>query len=256
MAIYAVSDLHGQYKTFLEGLRQIEFTDADFLYVIGDAIDRGPNSVELLTHVMNAKNMDLILGNHEFMMLNSVSLDGEAFCNGDDWDLWLYSNGGNMTYEKYKNLTLDERKRLLAWLRGRCLMKIVECPRGGTKFCLTHSNYVPWYENVAYKDMDYETASNIVWNSIFRKDETKINDSVYRDHKQYVFVTGHVPVQRAFNMRDLTSVMQNGIQSITYKENLINIDGGCAMGKQYLDCENGAIFLRLNDRKVFTVPII
>ena len=42
MATYAVSDLHGQYRTFEKGLRSIGFSDSDMLYVIGDAIDRDP----------------------------------------------------------------------------------------------------------------------------------------------------------------------------------------------------------------------
>ena len=80
MAIYVVSDLHGQNKVFQKGLRVIDFKKEDRLYVIGDVIDRGPDGVELLQCIMRSENMDLLLGNHEYMMLNSVDRSGRACC--------------------------------------------------------------------------------------------------------------------------------------------------------------------------------
>ena len=75
-AVYAVSDLHGQYKTFTKGLKMIGFSDSDMLYVIGDAIDRGTDGIRILEYIKKHENMDLILGNHEFLMLNSVPMAG------------------------------------------------------------------------------------------------------------------------------------------------------------------------------------
>ena len=48
------------------------------LYVIGDAIDRGPDGIKILEYIKKHENMDLILGNHEFLMLNSVPIDGDC----------------------------------------------------------------------------------------------------------------------------------------------------------------------------------
>ncbi len=70
MSTYVVSDLHGQYRTFVKGLKSIRFSDSDMLYVIGDAIDRGPEGVKILEYIKLHENMELIIGNHEFMMLN------------------------------------------------------------------------------------------------------------------------------------------------------------------------------------------
>ena len=52
MSVYAVSDLHGQYKTFVKGLKEIDFSDSDTLYVIGDAIDRGPDGIKILQYII------------------------------------------------------------------------------------------------------------------------------------------------------------------------------------------------------------
>ena len=51
MATYAVSDLHGQDRTFEKGLKLIGFSDSDMLYVIGDAIDRGPDGIRILEYI-------------------------------------------------------------------------------------------------------------------------------------------------------------------------------------------------------------
>ena len=45
VATYAISDLHGQYKMFLKFLEKVEFSDKDSLYMLGDAIDRGPDGI-------------------------------------------------------------------------------------------------------------------------------------------------------------------------------------------------------------------
>ena len=43
MAIYAVSDIHGYYDLFLKGLMEIGFSNQDYLWCLGDMIDRGPD---------------------------------------------------------------------------------------------------------------------------------------------------------------------------------------------------------------------
>lgn len=68
--IYVTSDLHGfsldKFKGYLE---QVSFSDDDFLYVLGDVIDRGPDGIRILKWLMSKSNAQLILGNHEAMML-------------------------------------------------------------------------------------------------------------------------------------------------------------------------------------------
>ena len=69
--IYVTSDLHGypldSFKRFLE---RVGFCDDDFLFVLGDVIDRnGDGGVMLLQWMMMQPNVELILGNHEAMLL-------------------------------------------------------------------------------------------------------------------------------------------------------------------------------------------
>lgn len=249
MATYVVSDLHGQFEVFIRGLVELEFNDDDFLYVIGDAIDRGPEGVSILNYVRTHDNMDLLIGNHEFMMLNSVDLSGGANCNGKDAMLWLYANGGGATLAEYETLSDEERRELLAWLKDRFLIKTIAC--GGKKICLTHSYYKPDCENKRYRELSYQEVSFIVWSSIWRDDEMTHADDIYGDY-DYTFITGHVPVQRVF-YKFMPQGDYNRLEKVVHG-NLINIDGGLASGHSR-GLHNGAIFLRLDDMKEFPVSI-
>ena len=71
MAIYVISDLHGMAPEELQILlRQADFTEDDWLYILGDAIDRrGDGGVAMLRYLLLQPNIQLILGNHEAMLL-------------------------------------------------------------------------------------------------------------------------------------------------------------------------------------------
>lgn len=69
---YVISDLHGYpLERFKKLLKKAEFSDDDFLYILGDVIDRnGDGGVEMLCWLMEQSNIKLILGNHEAMLLS------------------------------------------------------------------------------------------------------------------------------------------------------------------------------------------
>ncbi len=250
MSTYAVADIHGQLNTFLAGLKAIEFSSEDYLYVLGDAVDRGPDGIKILQKIMAEPNMDLIIGNHEFMMLNSVDPSGKNEWNGKDWDLWLFYNGGDKTFTQYETLKKAERKELLKWLNDRYVMMTMEVE--GRRICLSHSYYKKGLENLKYKDMSYKDVWNIVWTSIYRDDFETKGENIYADY-DYTFVTGHVPVQR---IRKWIEVEDDfGCLKSFRKGNLIDIDGGCSFG-EIDEVDNGLIFLRLEDMEEFPVPYV
>ena len=247
MATYVVSDLHGQMGVFLRGLEKIGLKEEDELIMIGDAIDRGPDGIKLLQYIREHENMDLILGNHEFMMLNSVEPSGKPMCKGGDTMVWLYYNGGSKTFEQYKELSVKDRLELLTWLSSRQLIRTLRI--GEKDFCLTHSFYDPKGENKTYAELDHEIAFKIVWLSMFRHGETHCSD-VYSGY-DYTFITGHVPVQRIRREQH----MQDPYRLQPYiQRNLYDIDGGCSAGRSS-GLENGALFLRLDDLKCFGVGL-
>ena len=98
MSTYCISDIHGNFKAFLEMLDIIAFGDDDELYVLGDIIDKGPSSAEMLKWATDApSNVHFLRGNHEDMAYVCLSRDPiELRCllREDKW----YRNDGNATW--------------------------------------------------------------------------------------------------------------------------------------------------------------
>ena len=64
-----MSDVHAEYELFVALLREIGFSDKDELYIIGDVIDKGADSVRLLKYILERDNIHLSMGNHEYEFL-------------------------------------------------------------------------------------------------------------------------------------------------------------------------------------------
>lgn len=62
---YVMSDIHGEYSLFLELLSNINFSDNDILYICGDIIEKGPDSIRLAKYIFSHHNIKVIRGNHE-----------------------------------------------------------------------------------------------------------------------------------------------------------------------------------------------
>ena len=66
---YVISDIHGEYELFLALLDKIKFTDNDTLYVCGDIVEKGKNSIRLSKFISQMQNAKCIVGNHEYAFL-------------------------------------------------------------------------------------------------------------------------------------------------------------------------------------------
>ena len=72
----AISDVHGCNETFGALLDQIAFSTSDHLYILGDLVDRGPDSKGVFDRVFELTSagyqVSCLRGNHEQMMLEST----------------------------------------------------------------------------------------------------------------------------------------------------------------------------------------
>lgn len=151
--IFAVSDLHGLPLGKLKQLlRQASFgsREDDFLFVLGDVIDRGEplGGVDVLKWLMDQPNVQLLLGNHEAMLLSCTFLFDEITENSvaqfdqdkmDRLSTWL-SNGAQPTIQGLKRLMStdpDLLNDLLDYLRDCPLYEIVTA--GERDFVLVHA---------------------------------------------------------------------------------------------------------------------
>ncbi len=89
--IWAISDIHGCFNTFVECLNTIGLNKSDKLFLLGDYIDRGIHSIKVIDKIIELQEggyqVDCLTGNHEEMMLESIEDPGFT-------SIWL-SNGGN-----------------------------------------------------------------------------------------------------------------------------------------------------------------
>ena len=88
---YAVSDLHGQGQLWKQIKEYIDETDT--LYYLGDAIDRGPDGINIMLDLLKMPNVIYLKGNHEEFFTERAL---NCFCGHND-NLWMLSNGGDET---------------------------------------------------------------------------------------------------------------------------------------------------------------
>lgn len=86
MSRFAISDIHGCAKTFKALLNKIEFSKEDTLYLLGDFIDRGPDSRGVIDHIWELQEEGYTIyclrGNHEQMLLDELA-EKEVWYNGE-----------------------------------------------------------------------------------------------------------------------------------------------------------------------------
>ena len=113
---YVVSNLHGDYDKFTELLRTISFRDDDLMYVLGDLVDFGEQSMELIADLSVRLNVYCIAGEHDFraaklltgfdkMLKNGGAPDGDYIAEMTAW----VQDGGQTTLEGFRALGISNK---------------------------------------------------------------------------------------------------------------------------------------------------
>ena len=64
--LFIVGDIHGCYKTLMEGLKQISYnSESDVLISTGDLVDRGNDNYKVVEFFSKTENTFSVLGNHD-----------------------------------------------------------------------------------------------------------------------------------------------------------------------------------------------
>jgi len=98
MKQYAIGDIHGNFKILRSALDWIEEQEVGEVVLLGDYIDRGPNSKEVVDLLIGGPPINwkwtIIKGNHEDLAV-------DAYKNEQvELDQWII-NGGDKTLESY-----------------------------------------------------------------------------------------------------------------------------------------------------------
>lgn len=94
--LFAISDIHGCFDAFHSlVIRHIGLTKSDRLILLGDYIDRGEKSKDVIDFIIDLMNTGFeitpLTGNHEAMLL-------DAWSNRDMLPLWLLNDGMSTMY--------------------------------------------------------------------------------------------------------------------------------------------------------------
>lgn len=128
MAVYAIGDIQGCYDELRALLERLAFkADRDRLWFVGDLVNRGPKSLEVLRFVRDLDgNAITVLGNHDLHLLATAA--GSRRQNPLD------------TFDKV--LAAPDREVLVDWLRQRPLLH----QDADSAFVLIHAGLAPQWD--------------------------------------------------------------------------------------------------------------
>ena len=230
-----MSDIHGNAIRFNSIMEQIDLKPEDTLYVLGDVIDRHPDGIRILRVLMRMSNVKMLLGNHEYMMLNALDrLDKDNPEYPRALLLW-YRNGGDITHEYIKHIRKSVRKEVFDYLHSLPLNIDIEV--NGKPYLLVHGGAISEYHRHMYRyDFQEEYA---VWNRICYNEP---------DVEGKIIIFGHTP----------TSKYQHNNPLEIWRSpsgGKIGIDCGCGFPHPLTQGHRPAYgrlaCLRLDDMKVF-----
>src|SRR5580698_7607880 len=81
--LIAIGDIHGCHLEFAEMLDRLELERADRLVLLGDLVNRGPDSGKVLDLARQHRAISL-LGNHELRLLKSRRTGEKKYLREDD----------------------------------------------------------------------------------------------------------------------------------------------------------------------------
>ena len=180
--ILAIGDIHGNYRKLLSLWKKVEFNPSeDFLVFLGDYIDRGQSSIQVLNFVRklkdeNPENVVLLRGNHEDMLL-------KYFKEHDD--IWIYpGNGGSKTLKEFQTLGNDKISDIISFVEELPVFYRMEIL--GKETIFVHAGVMPGIP------MEQQSEEDLLW----------IREDFFRLYQgESLVVVGHTPVQYLLRSR-------------------------------------------------------
>ena len=211
---YVISDIHGAMDLWHKLVGTIDFKLTkkseeyfdDRLFVLGDIIDKGPDSVLLLFELSRYSNVFAIAGNHELDFLKVYEITQKKHATAEEirfYDLYT-ANGGFKTLSDFFKLSNEKRNYILGYLRSLPLYYRVNTHNH--KYILVHAGLGNFKST---KPMSHYTADELT--------RYRVVDDEYLFRYKKV-VCGHTP----------TLKKDNTPAEVAYKGSYICIDCGCS----------------------------
>jgi serine/threonine protein phosphatase 1 len=202
MRRFAISDIHGCARTFGALLNKINLSPVDELFLLGDFIDRGPDSKGVFDKIIQLKNLGYkihcTLGNHEEMLL-------QALKNSRDIEYMWRMNGGERTLNSFHAAIVKDIPEVY--------LQFID----DMHICLILEDYILVHAGLNFNCPDpLEDESPMVWIRDWYGDI----DRNWLGEK--VIVHGHTPIPQVRILEHVAEVDQLPV---------INIDNGCVYNR-------------------------
>ena len=211
---YIISDIHGCKKQYLELLEKINLSNQDHLYILGDTVDRGEQSIEVLQYIMEQKNVTYLLGNHDYTLyafIRELGLNLNDFKNDEmKWAFRFWErDGGLPTIDGFLNLSELEKKQIFEFLENANVYEEIEYE--GKRYILSHAGIMNFQEDKLLKEYSKQD---------FFNGRMNYDTRYYQDENVYI-ISGHTPTFHIRKDRKPLVFQENGH---------IVIDCGCVYG--------------------------
>ena len=220
--VWAIGDVHGYADTLLALLDSLNLSSRDRVVLLGDLVDRGPRSCEVIRIARENPQIFSVLGNHEEMMLNSFDVDNIETMTAQQTN-WFYVGGRatNQSYiDEFTNSQgdiddFDLRMRVgkdLAWLDSLPHHIVLD------DFRLVHAGYSPWDG-----DLDLQSTDTLMWI------RGEFHNSITPVDEKRTIVFGHSTVL-GFGLKQ-TEIWKSEAELQNSRPAAIGIDSCCYGGK-------------------------
>ena len=215
MRLFVVSDIHGMFEQFEQLLTH--WKPEDKLVLLGDLVDRGPQSLQVVRKVMQLKEtyeeqIVYCMGNHDQMFLNYIA---SPMINR----MLYFPHGGRQTMASFLNTAPSAMKELnaieQAYYVQENFQKEISFLESGQlnaiigKVLLTHAGF----ESTS-SDLADTTDDDFLW----------IRDHYLQPNQtNFINIFGHTPTRYIHQSDDIW---------VSTNQTYIGIDGGCVFGGQ------------------------
>ncbi len=162
--IYVIGDIHGMKDKYDAMIEKISPESTDAVFVLGDVIDVGDDSIAILKDMMYRANIYPVLGEHEYMakkvfpLISSFKSIDQAMGALDGDDKELLSSYLAMKSEKticdFLSLSEEDKESIIDYLSEFQCYEEVEA--GGKTFVLAHAGIDGFDPNKELDDYDEE----------------------------------------------------------------------------------------------------
>ncbi len=190
--IFVIGDIHGCAKTFKKLLKEVlKVTKEDSIYLLGDYIDRGPNSKKVVNRIIKMKENGYkifpIMGNHELLLIDSI--------NVIENHVYWFQNGAKQTLASFEiNYAYELKPKYIEFFQNLPYYYILD------NFIIVHGGL-----NFNIDD-PFQDKESMVW---IRENNVDLQKTGGRR-----LITGHTPMPLDKIQKSLS-------------KNKINLDGGC-----------------------------